>query len=276
MGTCTRTTITAATRRAPRTRCRCGARRRRTTRSTSSRLRTTEIRTPARACRRSSPGKRSPSATATRFRVSMTYGAFHTITACKDPCNGTTGIAYPIANGPVTFDSGELGYNGNGGSFGSAPASGTDSWKTPDESAGRHLHVLLPDPSVHEGCLPRGAADRPGPDPDCEEGPAARHGRGQRDPRQAGHGGPSGEGEGRERGLANRARRGSSPRHSTPSSPRCRSIPRSRPRSSSGSRRPRARGSGRRSPRVGRGRSSSPPRPPTGSARPRPPRPDSG
>ena len=44
--------------------------------------------------------------------------AFHTITACKDPCNGTTGIAYPIANGPVTFDSGELGYNGNGGSFG--------------------------------------------------------------------------------------------------------------------------------------------------------------
>ena len=57
--------------------------------------------------------------------------AFHTITACKDPCNGTTGIAYPIANGPVTFDSGELGYNGNNGSLGGAPASGTDTWKTP-------------------------------------------------------------------------------------------------------------------------------------------------
>ena len=39
--------------------------------------------------------------------------AFHTITACKDPCTGKTGIAYPIANGPVTFDSGELGFNGN-------------------------------------------------------------------------------------------------------------------------------------------------------------------
>jgi plastocyanin len=58
--------------------------------------------------------------------------AFHTITACKDPCNGTTGIAYPIANGPVTFDSGELGYNANNGSIGGAPASGTDTWKTPD------------------------------------------------------------------------------------------------------------------------------------------------
>ncbi len=60
------------------------------------------------------------------------YGAFHTITGCKDPCNGTTGVAYPIANGPVTFDSGELGQNGNGGSIGDAPASGTDTWKTPD------------------------------------------------------------------------------------------------------------------------------------------------
>ena len=64
--------------------------------------------------------------------VNDPYGAFHTITACKDPCTGTTGIAYPIANGPVTFDSGELGYNGNGDSFGNAPASGTDTWKTPD------------------------------------------------------------------------------------------------------------------------------------------------
>jgi plastocyanin len=60
------------------------------------------------------------------------YGAFHTITACKDPCTGTTGIAYPIANGPVTFDSGELGFNGNGDSFGNAPALGKDTWKTPD------------------------------------------------------------------------------------------------------------------------------------------------
>jgi plastocyanin len=61
--------------------------------------------------------------------------AFHTITACKAPCNQSTGIAYPIANGPVSFDSGELGFNGNNGSIGGAPASGRDTWKTPDNLA---------------------------------------------------------------------------------------------------------------------------------------------
>jgi hypothetical protein len=39
---------------------------------------------------------------------------FHTITACKDPCTGSTGISYPLANGPVDFDSGELGYGPTG------------------------------------------------------------------------------------------------------------------------------------------------------------------
>jgi hypothetical protein len=34
---------------------------------------------------------------------------FHTITACKTPCNLTGGIGYPLANGPG-FDSGELGF----------------------------------------------------------------------------------------------------------------------------------------------------------------------
>jgi plastocyanin len=59
--------------------------------------------------------------------------AFHTITACKDPCTARTGIAYPIANGPVTFDSGELGFNGNQGSFGNAPAADRDTWQTPKD-----------------------------------------------------------------------------------------------------------------------------------------------
>jgi plastocyanin len=54
---------------------------------------------------------------------------FHTITACRAPCNRSTGVAYPIANGPVTFDSAELGYNYAG--FG-APASGRDTWQTPN------------------------------------------------------------------------------------------------------------------------------------------------
>ena len=193
MGTCTRTTITAATRRAARIRSRCRALRRRATRSTSSPSPTSGDPNAGRACRRSSRAgahlpqqRRDPDRTtpSTRSRRART------------PCNGTTGIAYPIANGPVTFDSGELGFNGKRQLPG-APAAGTDTWKTPDEPAARHLHVLLPDPPVHEGCLPRGAADRAGPDPECEEEAEARHGRGQRDPRQARHGGASGEGEGR-------------------------------------------------------------------------------
>jgi plastocyanin len=59
--------------------------------------------------------------------------AFHTITACHDPCTARTGVAYPIANGPVTFDSGELGFNGNQGSIGNAPAANRDTWQTPKD-----------------------------------------------------------------------------------------------------------------------------------------------
>lgn len=35
---------------------------------------------------------------------------FHTITACREPCNRRSGIGFPLANGRVGFDSGELGF----------------------------------------------------------------------------------------------------------------------------------------------------------------------
>ncbi len=35
---------------------------------------------------------------------------FHTITACKTPCNLTGGIGFPLPDGARTLDSGELGY----------------------------------------------------------------------------------------------------------------------------------------------------------------------
>jgi plastocyanin len=35
---------------------------------------------------------------------------WHSITSCKAPCNRGSGIGYPLANGPVKFDSGQLGY----------------------------------------------------------------------------------------------------------------------------------------------------------------------
>src|SRR5437588_11885874 len=39
---------------------------------------------------------------------------FHTVTACRAPCNRSTGISYPIANGRFQFDSGQLGYGPTG------------------------------------------------------------------------------------------------------------------------------------------------------------------
>ena len=52
---------------------------------------------------------------------------FHTVTACRAPCNRSTGIAYPLANGPVDFDSGELGF----GPRGFTAAANRATWRTP-------------------------------------------------------------------------------------------------------------------------------------------------
>jgi plastocyanin len=52
---------------------------------------------------------------------------YHTITGCKAPCNQKTGIAYPLANGPATFDSGELGY----GPPDATAAANRIEWSTP-------------------------------------------------------------------------------------------------------------------------------------------------
>jgi plastocyanin len=52
---------------------------------------------------------------------------FHTITSCRAPCTGATGIAYPLANGPVRFDSGNLGF----GPEGRTAAAQRITWRTP-------------------------------------------------------------------------------------------------------------------------------------------------
>jgi plastocyanin len=49
---------------------------------------------------------------------------YHSITSCKPPCNRTTGIAYPVADGPVQFESGTLG-------SAVPPATGRLEWRTP-------------------------------------------------------------------------------------------------------------------------------------------------
>ena len=50
---------------------------------------------------------------------------YHSITSCKAPCNRSTGIAYPIADGEVQFESNTLG-------SAVPPATGALEWKTPD------------------------------------------------------------------------------------------------------------------------------------------------
>jgi plastocyanin len=52
---------------------------------------------------------------------------FHTITSCRAPCNGSTGISYPLPNGQVDFDSGELGF----GPTGYSAATNKDAWTLP-------------------------------------------------------------------------------------------------------------------------------------------------
>jgi plastocyanin len=51
-------------------------------------------------------------------------GTWHTITDCALPCNLTTGIAFPTADAPIEFDSGQLGNAG-------PPTAGRLTWNTP-------------------------------------------------------------------------------------------------------------------------------------------------
>jgi len=51
----------------------------------------------------------------------------HTVTACKAPCTRSTGVAYPLADGRVDFDSGNLGY----GPSGFTAAANRVTWTTP-------------------------------------------------------------------------------------------------------------------------------------------------
>ena len=58
---------------------------------------------------------------------------YHSITDCKSPCNKETGMSYPLANGSMIFDSGQLGFSpsiGRTGIVGSAAAERL-TWKTP-------------------------------------------------------------------------------------------------------------------------------------------------
>jgi plastocyanin len=49
---------------------------------------------------------------------------YHTVTSCRAPCNGLTGVAFPLAGGGSTFDSGQLAMGGD-------PTANRIDWTTP-------------------------------------------------------------------------------------------------------------------------------------------------
>ena len=60
--------------------------------------------------------------------MSQDQQAWHSITSCKAPCNKGSGIGYPLADGPIKFDSGQLGY---GTEFSSEVTTGSNEFTTP-------------------------------------------------------------------------------------------------------------------------------------------------
>lgn len=64
-----------------------------------------------------------------------TEQAWHSITSCRAPCNKGSGIGYPLANGPIDFDSGQLGY-GSGTS--SEVTTGSNVYTTPPLKLGKN------------------------------------------------------------------------------------------------------------------------------------------
>jgi hypothetical protein len=60
--------------------------------------------------------------------------AWHSITSCKPPCNRGAGIGYPLAAGPIKFDSGQLGY---GTGLSSTVTTGSNVYRTPPLKAGK-------------------------------------------------------------------------------------------------------------------------------------------
>ncbi len=60
------------------------------------------------------------------YDAPLANGIWHTITSCQAPCNRATGIAYPVADAEVQFDSGQLGDAG-------PPTAGRLTWDTPTD-----------------------------------------------------------------------------------------------------------------------------------------------
>lgn len=94
----------------------------------------------------------------------------HTVTACRSPCNRRTGVSYPLADGEVDFDSGQLGYGPPGFT---AMAQRSDWLTPPDLDPGTYTYFCRVHPYMRGAFRVRGTP-RPKPPPDSRGGkPAA-------------------------------------------------------------------------------------------------------
>jgi plastocyanin len=60
--------------------------------------------------------------------MSQEEQAWHSVTSCKAPCNRGSGIGYPLAGGPIKFDSGQLGF---GTGVSTEVTTGSNTYTTP-------------------------------------------------------------------------------------------------------------------------------------------------
>jgi hypothetical protein len=99
----------------------------------------------------------SPVGRSVRQHDALENGIWHTITACKAPCTGDTGVAYPLADADIQFDSGQLGKAG-------VPTAGRLDWSIPtDLPLGTYTYFCRVHPSMR-GAF-RVATDAPAPTP---------------------------------------------------------------------------------------------------------------
>lgn len=77
----------------------------------------------------------------------------HTVTACKAPCTASTGLSYPLADGDVAFDSGQLGY----GPEGFTAAAQRSEWELPrDLEPGTYTYFCRVHPYMRGALRVRG------------------------------------------------------------------------------------------------------------------------
>ena len=85
--------------------------------------------------------------------LDATGSIFHSVTACKAPCTGSTGVSYPLADGEGDFDSGQLGY----GPGGLSAAANRAEWETPrDLDAGTYTYFCRVHPFMRGSFRVRG------------------------------------------------------------------------------------------------------------------------